>query len=122
MKEIEGAPREEAPGLKPGELAVAYGVGPEKGRIVLAFAEPTKWIALDPTNAVRVAKDMIDKAAELGAKVYLQIRKPPLSAVKHQALVTRTHIVMKNQLEKNVDPKQVARQLVDIILSAADAQ
>lgn len=107
--------------LKPGEIGVFFGTEAQKGRIVLGFHHEVKWIGLDPTNAVAIAKDMIDKATELGCKVHIQIRRPVLSAVKHQAIVTRVGIVLKNQVEKGVDPKKIARQLVDITLSAYDA-
>jgi hypothetical protein len=106
--------------IKKGELGVFFGTGPEKGRIVIGFHEPIKWLALDPKNAVEVAKEFIDKATHLGTKVHLMLPKRELSPMKYQALVTRVGLVMKNQLERKVDPKLVARQIVDIVLSGAD--
>jgi hypothetical protein len=106
--------------IKKGELGVFFGTGPEKGRIVIGFHEPIKWLALDPKNAVDVAKDFIDKAVHLGVKVHLQLPQRELSPLKYQALVTRVGLVMKNQLEKKVDPKLVAHQIVDIVLSGSE--
>ncbi len=113
-------PKEPALEIKPGEIGVSFGDGPQRGRVVRVVGEPAKWHALDPKNAALIAVDMLEKAAALGVKAHLLIPRPPLSPIKYQALVTRVGLVMRNQLEKRVDPKIVARQIVDIVLSGSE--
>lgn len=113
-------PKEPKVEVKPGQIGVFFGEGAQRGQVMLVMGEPAKWTALDPQNAALIAVDMLEKAAALGVKAHLLIPPPPLSPIKFQTIVTRVAIVMKNQLEKRVDPKIVARQLVEIVLGAAE--
>lgn len=105
--------------LKADEVGVALGEGKESGRIVLALAEPSKWISMDPRQAVAIAKDMIDKAVKLGAQVEIVMPRKEVNGTQRAVLVTRTKLVMKGQLERGVKVEHLAEQLVDIILSGA---
>ncbi|HVA19806.1 MAG TPA: hypothetical protein VMU55_06515 [Solirubrobacteraceae bacterium] len=94
-------------------------VGPEHGRVVLAFPRPQGWVGFDPQNAVEVAKAMIDAAVVCGAKVELVLPRKEITPGQYATLVTRCFFVMRGQIEKGVNLEKIARQLVDIVLGAA---
>lgn len=106
--------------IKPGEIGVFFGEGPQKGRLVLVLGTPAKWTALDPQNAAQIAADILEKARLMGVKIQVLMPRPELSPIKYQALVKRAQLVLTNQLSDRVPPTKIAQQLVDIILGGSE--
>lgn len=102
------------------EGAVEMAIGPDKGRVLVRFKTPQEQIAFDPSNAVAMAKHIIDCAVACGAKVELQVPKRKITERQRNTLVQRSELVMRSMLEKGRRPRQIAYQLVDTILSAVD--
>ena len=92
-------------------------VGPEEGKVIIAFREPQSKLTIHPEAAVKIARSMIDAATKCGFKVTLQVPRKDISGMKRAALVTRCALVMRNQLERGIKPDHLSEQLVDIILS-----
>lgn len=99
-----------------GEVAVGFGDGEQRGRIMVVLAPGEQWVAMDPAQAVAVAKDMIDKAVVLGANVQILVPRKEISKAKLSMLVNRVSLVMRNLLEKKRDPQYVAEEVVQIVL------
>jgi len=95
-------------------------IGPEEGKVCIRFPEPRLWVAIDPPNAVLMAKHMIDCAVACGHKVTLQLPRREVSREKREALVARAMHVIRSTQEQHKSPATVARSLVDSILSAID--
>lgn len=92
-------------------------IGPENGRVVMGFPNPITWFAMDPLNAAQIGRELINAATKLGADVQIIIPKKQITETQRRVLITRVHLVMKNQLEKHIRPERVAQQLVDIVLA-----
>lgn len=94
-------------------------VGPDEGKVILAFREPQTKVTIHPEAAVKIAQSMISAATACGYEVTLKLPKREISGMKRSALVTRCQLVLKNQLERGVKHDHLAEQLVDIVLSGA---
>lgn len=84
----------------------------------MVFKKPTKWMAMDPANAVQIAKSIIDTAVGLGLEVTIELPQKRVNAQLYWTLVNRVELNVRNMLEKKNDPKGIARAIVDIVLSA----
>lgn len=88
------------------------------GKVVMRFARPMLHVAFDPSNAVEIAKKMIDCAVQCGANVTIQVPRREISKEKRDALVVRAMLIMRSLESRPL--KHRAIQLVDTILSAID--
>lgn len=104
-----------------GEIGVAFGDGPQKGRIVVALPAMAKAIVMNPEQAVMVAKDIIDKAVSLGVQVQILIPKKPISQSRRTLIVNRIDIVMRKLQERKRPSRYIAEELVDIVLRDSGA-
>lgn len=107
--------------INAGEIGVAFGDGPQKGRIVMALPAMAKAIVMNPEQAVAVAKDMIDKAVTLGVNVQVLIPKKPISQSRRTLIVNRIDLVMRRLTEKKRPSRYIAEELVDIVLRDSGA-
>lgn len=89
-------------------------------RVVMRFAHARLWVAFDLQAAVNMGKHMIDEAVNLGANVTIQLPRRTITREQRDRLVVRATNVFRNQVEKGKPPAEVARQVVDSILSAID--
>lgn len=93
---------------------------PHTGKVIQRFARPMLFVAFDPSNAVEVGKKMIDCAVECGAQVTIQVPRRQISREKREALVTRAAHVFRSMTEKNRPPAEIARHVIDSVLSAIE--
>lgn len=96
------------------EGATHMAVGEQDGRVVLSFPKDIKFAALDPSNAVHIAKAMIDAAVRCGADVQIQVQKYQLSENKRMALYTRAGHIIRSLQDK--PHAYVGVQVVDEVL------
>lgn len=92
----------------------------EKGQVILRFAKPMQWIAFDPANAVTVGKHLIDCAVQCGAKVTIQTPKRKITRETRERLIARAMHVFRSMSERGKTPADIAKNVVDTILSAID--
>lgn len=95
-------------------------IKPEGGKVIIRYREPRLWVAFDPTNAVQIGKHLIDCAVALGAQVEIKVPRRKITREQRERLVTRATHVYRSLQEQNRTPAQIARNVVDTILSAID--
>lgn len=110
-----------APEIAPGEIGVGIGAGEQKDRILLVLPKPQKWVALQPEQACAIAKDMIDKAVQMGYRVEIVVPRKPISSQTRTRIVNRLQLVMQSMLSEKKDPRYVAEELTDIVLRDSGA-
>jgi hypothetical protein len=91
-------------------------VGPEDGKIVMGFPKPISWLAMEPDNAVQIAKSMIDSAVKLGANVQIVLPRRKLSEAKRTMLRYRVSLRMRSMLEKKRVPDYIAEEILVTVL------
>lgn len=89
-------------------------------RVIVRFRTPQLWFAMGPPQALEFAKKMIDCAAECGMKIEIKVPRREIPPHKREALVTRALHVMRSMTEQHRPPKDIARHVVDSIISAID--
>lgn len=52
------------------EGGVVFAVGQERGKVVIQFAEPTKWIGMEAQQALDLASLLIKHARSVGAELH----------------------------------------------------
>lgn len=89
-------------------------------RVIVRFREKTSWVAFDPSNAVNVAKAMIDAAVALGVNVEIMVPKKEVSREKRARMILRTEHIMRSMTEKNRSQRFIAQQVVDTFLAETE--
>lgn len=114
-----------APGL-PDAQTVA--VNRDKGKVILLFATPCQWVALDPTTAFMVAEQI----ARQCYAIHNGREAPPDHQVMHKAmkskvteelrtiLVNRVMLMMKSLDEQHRSPQHRAEAVVDAVLAKVE--
>lgn len=92
----------------------------ERGQVVQRFQRPMQYILYDPINAVGVGKHLIDLGVELGATFTIELPRKQITREKRDALVARAMHIHRSLTEKRKDPKYIATEVVDSILSAIE--
>lgn len=104
----------QAVGTGPTQVAV----GPDRGRVMIAFQYPTRWVHLDPQQAAEVAKGILDCASGLGANIRIAVPPKVIPPQVQITLVHRVAHIMRGALEGKKTPQRVAREIVDALLAA----
>lgn len=86
------------------------------GQVIMRFREDTSWVAFDPSNAVNVAKAMIDSAVALGANVEIMVPRREVTREQRAKLITRVGHIYRSMSEKNRPLPFIASQVVDTLL------
>jgi len=100
--------------------AVEMAVGPEHGKVVLAFKTPQTRVDIDPPVAVALAKQLLDLAQVCGFNVVLQVPRRAITREQRNHLVFRALHIYRDLNEKRKPPHYIVQQIVDSILSAID--
>lgn len=107
-----------SPGEQQGDGRTEMAIGIDRGRVVIHFPQPVKLVAFNPPNAVAVAQQLLTSATECGYEVTLQLPKRKIRDEDYAKLLARAALVIRSLEEKNRPPAHVAREVVDVILSA----
>jgi len=92
-------------------------IGTRDGKVIMQFPIPKQWLAMDPQNAVLIAKAIIDAAVDLGLDVRIQAPKPQVSDGLRLRMETRCLMVLNNKREHTEKTPILARRIVDTILN-----
>ena len=95
-------------------------IQPEGQRVIQRFPRPMLWLAYERDNAAHVGKALIDAAVAIGAKVQIKVPPRKISEEKREALVARAYHVHRSMTEQKRPPKDIARHVVDAVLSAIE--
>lgn len=91
-------------------------IGPEAGKIVMGFPKPISWLAMEPDNAVQIAKSMIDSAVKLGANVQIVLPRRKITEAQRTMLRNRLSLRMRSMIEKKRDFDYIAEELLATVL------
>lgn len=86
------------------------------GMIIQRFRTPQEWIGYEPSNAVSVAKHMIDMAVEAGAKVTIQLPKYQVTPQQRLGMIKRAEHIIRSMSADGRKLDYIAQQVVDSIL------
>lgn len=89
-------------------------------KVIQRFDRPMLFIAYDLQNVGPVVNRLIGAIREAGGQPVIEMPRRQISREKREALVTRATHVFRSMTEKRQSPKDVARHVVDSILSAID--
>lgn len=98
-----------------GDGETKLGIKIEDKRIVIVFEKQSNWIALNPSVAFAIAKDLFDKVKELGYNVTIQMPKRTLSPEKYQLITGRVRFLLLKKRGENEPDEVLARRIVDTI-------
>ena len=90
------------------------------GSVIMRFHEPREWVKFDRDNAALVGKEIIDVAVEAGAVVEIKVPKRPITEEDRTKLIYRVDNIMRSMQEQNKRPMDIARSIVDSVLSEID--
>lgn len=90
------------------------------GKVIQRFSRPMLFVAYDAANAAELANKFLNCAKDCGAQIVLNLPRRKISKEKREALVTRATHVFRSMTEKSRPPADVARHVVDSILSAIE--
>lgn len=100
-----------------GDGKVEMGIYHDNGQVIQRFQKPMLWIGYDPSNAVAVAKELLDQAARAGANIEIQIPRQPTSPEKRNRMVQRAGHMIHSMSQKGRPVALIAQQVVDTFLS-----
>ena len=95
-------------------------VFPHNGKVIQRFARPMLFVAYDPKNIGEIVNRVLACVKETGHEVVINMPRRTISREKRDALVTRAVHVHRSMTEQKRAPKDIARHVVDSILSAID--
>lgn len=90
------------------------------GKVIQRFARPMLFVAYDPTNMGEIVNRILACVREAGAEVVINMPRRKISKEKRDALVTRAYHVHRSMTEQNRPPMDIAKHVVDSVLSAID--
>lgn len=88
--------------------------------VVIRYEAPRYWVGLEPKNAAEMAKLLLDAAQQQGANIQLSMPRREVTKDQRDRLIVRATQVFRSLAEKRRPPAEIARQVVDSVLSAID--
>lgn len=88
--------------------------------VVIRYEMARHWVGLEPTHAAEMAKLLLDAAAQQGANIQLSMPRREVTRDQRDRLIVRATQVFRSLQEKGRPPAEIARQVVDTVLSAID--
>lgn len=101
-----------------GQVELAIGI--ERGQVVIRFQLPQTRVSMDPTNAARVGKELIDRAVDLGARVAIIPPPRKITDQMRKALIARIQHVIRSTQDQNRPPEYVAMAVFDSVINGID--
>lgn len=105
-------------GVGGGQVELAIGI--ERGQVVIRFQAPQDRIGMDPTNAARIGKELIDRAVDLGARVAFIPPPRKISDQMRKALIARIQHVIRSTQDQHRNPEYVATAVFDSVINGID--
>lgn len=100
-----------------GDGSTQIAVGDRDGKVILQFPTPIQWAALDPPNAVGIAKAMIDASVVCGLDVQITTPKRQVSEGEKLRMEVRTVMLLKNKRESKEKDEMLAKRIVENLLN-----
>jgi hypothetical protein len=88
--------------------------------VIQRFERPMLFVAYEPANVGSLVNELLKAAKEAGGEVIINMPRRKISREKRNALVTRALHVYRSMTEKNRHPADVAKHVVDSVLSAIE--
>lgn len=92
----------------------------DQGRVIQRFEKPMIRIAYDPKNVGEVVNGFLAAVKEAGFETIINLPKRKITKAQRDALVTRAVHVYRSMTEQHRPPADVARHVVDSVLSAIE--
>lgn len=108
-----------------GDGSTEVAVGDRDGRVIWQFQRSVSWVALDPQNAFHIAEATARSAHKArfgteppsdGSYIVQQVRSRVTEDLRNR-MVQRAILMMASMERQHRNPKYIAMQVVDAILS-----
>ena len=90
------------------------------GKVIQRFARQMEFIAYDPANLAEILNRFLGAMKEAGHTPVLNMPRRKITKAQRDALVTRALHVFRSMTEKGRHPADVAKHVVDSVLSAIE--
>lgn len=90
------------------------------GKVIQRFARPMEFIAYDPKNLADIVNRFLGAMKEAGQTPAINMPRRKITKAQRDALITRALHVYRSMTEKNRHPGDIARHVVDSVLSAIE--
>lgn len=90
------------------------------GMVIQRFERPMLFVAYEPKNMGEIVNRFLGAVKEAGFTPVINMPRRSISKEKREALVTRALHVYRSMTEKHQHPADVARHVVDSVLSAIE--
>ena len=95
-------------------------VGANEGNVILDIHDSDKevrtYVPIQPSQAVAIAKSMIDAAVDCGADVRIEIPRAVVTEAQRVRLINRVSIMATSLVRDKATPGKMALEIVDTVL------
>jgi hypothetical protein len=91
-----------------------------QGKIIQRFDKPMLFVAYEPGNMGEIVNRILAAVKEAGHEIRINIPRRKITKTQRDALVTRALHVYRSMSEKHQHPADVAKHVVDSVLSAIE--